>query len=87
VRWVVQVDFPFKDLEHFPPNPMNDFLPIKQSKNGQELPFKLGNYLCYLIYNSNIEGKKIITNIQDINKMPTHFFNQDQRQVINQTRV
>jgi len=29
---------------------MNEDLPIKQSKNGQELPFKLGNYLVHLIY-------------------------------------
>lgn len=52
VRWVVQCNLLFNNFEHLPPNPMNESLPIKQSKNGQELPFKLGNYLCYLIYHS-----------------------------------
>ena len=40
----------FNTFEFLPPNPMNDDLPIKQSKNGQELPFKLGNFLVNLIY-------------------------------------
>eukprot|EP00349_Pseudokeronopsis_sp_Brazil_P005839 CAMPEP_0202975576 /NCGR_PEP_ID=MMETSP1396-20130829/70183_1 /ASSEMBLY_ACC=CAM_ASM_000872 /TAXON_ID= /ORGANISM="Pseudokeronopsis sp., Strain Brazil" /LENGTH=32 /DNA_ID= /DNA_START= /DNA_END= /DNA_ORIENTATION= len=30
---------------------MNENLPVKQSKNGQELPFKLGNMLCQLLVN------------------------------------
>lgn len=34
VRWILSCDYQFKDLEHLPPNPMNDNLPIKQSKNG-----------------------------------------------------
>jgi hypothetical protein len=29
VRWVVTCEFPFIDLEHLPPNPMNENLPIK----------------------------------------------------------
>lgn len=50
IRWIVQCNQPFSNYEFLPPNPMNDDLPIKQSKNGQELPFKLGNFLVNLVY-------------------------------------
>ena len=46
VIWIVEVEYPFRKLENLPPNPMNENMPIKQSKNGQEIPFKLGNYLA-----------------------------------------
>ncbi|CDW72390.1 cleavage and polyadenylation specificity factor cpsf30-like [Stylonychia lemnae] len=73
VRWVVQGDYQFKDLEHLPLNPMNENMPIKQSKNGQELPFKLGNYLCYLIYHQKDPKKQILTTLEVINQMPVQF--------------
>jgi hypothetical protein len=42
---------------------MNENMPIKQSKNGQELPFKLGNYVCHLMYNFEDPSKKIHTTL------------------------
>jgi hypothetical protein len=29
IKWIVTCEFPFKELEYFPYNPMNDNLPIK----------------------------------------------------------
>lgn len=29
VRWIVTCEYPFRDLEHLPFNPMNENLPIK----------------------------------------------------------
>lgn len=66
VKWVMTCDFPFRNLEHLPPNPMNENMPIKNSKNGQELPFKLGNYVCYLLYNFNDPSKKIFVDLETI---------------------
>lgn len=46
VEWVVKnCYYHFKNLNNFPPNPLNDNKTIMQSKNGQELPGKQGNYL------------------------------------------
>ena len=60
VKWIVTCEYPFRNLEYLPPNPMNENMPIKNSKNGQELTFKLGNYLCHLIYNFSDPSKKIL---------------------------
>jgi YT521-B-like domain len=54
VRWIVQCNQPFSMFECMPNNPMNEDLPIKQSKNGQELPFKYGNFLCNMIYTCKV---------------------------------
>ena len=69
VRWVIQCNQMFSNFDELPPNPMNEDLPIKQSKNGQELPFKLGNYLCHLLYNSNQndQSTKILCSLDKIN--------------------
>ena len=72
VRWIIQCNQPFHNFEHLPTNPMNEELPIKQSKNGQELPFKLGNYLCYMIYGSGLKKEpesKILYPIEKINSI------------------
>lgn len=70
VRWIVSCNQQFYAFEHLPPNPMNEDLPIKQSKNGQELPFKLGNYLVHLIYqNAKTEPQaKIICTLEKLNQ-------------------
>ncbi len=58
---------------------MNENLPIKQSKNGQELPFKLGNYLVHLIYQNakNEPNAKIICTMErlnlDLSSKPVHY--------------
>ena len=53
-----------------PNNPMNEDLPIKQSKNGQELPFKHGNFLSNLIYNYRSPecDTKILVTLDKINQ-------------------
>ena len=46
VDWRVSgIQFHFKKLNGFPPNPLNENKTIMQSKNGQELIFSHGNYL------------------------------------------
>ena len=46
VEWIAKgLQFHFRNLNHFPPNPLNDNKTIMQSKNGQELPHRQGNYL------------------------------------------
>ena len=69
VRWIIQCNQMFNYFDDLPTNPMNEDLPIKQSKNGQELPFKLGNYLCYLLYNSKQSDlqTKVLCPISEIN--------------------
>jgi YT521-B-like domain len=34
LKWIVVCDYSFQNLHGFPGNPMNDNMPIKQSKNG-----------------------------------------------------
>lgn len=48
---------------------MNEELPIKQSKNGQELPFKLGNFLVNLIYmnSKNDPQSKVFCSLEQLN--------------------
>lgn len=77
VRWVVKGDFKFHDLDFMPPNPMNEDMPIKQSKNGQELPFKMGNYLCHLIYNQKDPNKKILCPLDKLNRAYQLTMNKD----------
>jgi hypothetical protein len=45
IRWIVQCQFPFSKIEHLI-NEKNDNQSIKNSKNGQEIPYKIGNYIC-----------------------------------------
>jgi YT521-B-like domain len=68
VRWIIQCNQPFNNFEHFPCNPMNEDLPIKMSMNGQELPFKIGNFLCYTIYNSQNSVNKILCSLKKVNE-------------------
>ncbi len=65
-NWIVRCEYPFAEMYGLPNNPMNENMPIKQSKNGQELPFKLGNYLCHLIYNYKDPSTKIINELDSI---------------------
>ena len=71
VRWIVQCNQMFTSFEYLPPNPMNDNLPIKQSKNGQELPFKHGNFLVNLIYQNakaDPQNSKVFTTLERLNQ-------------------
>ena len=46
LEWIVKnIFFHFRNLNNFPPNPLNENKTIMQSKNGQEIPFRQGNYL------------------------------------------
>lgn len=47
--------FPFKELENFPGNPLNENQPISKSFNGQELPYNIGNYLSYQMLREGLE--------------------------------
>jgi len=49
VNWLIKCNYPFKELECMPGNPLDEGQPITKSHNGQELPFNMGNYLCHLI--------------------------------------
>lgn len=68
VKWIISCDFPFRNLSNLPPNPMNDYNPIRQSKNGQELPYKLGNYLCHLLYNFEHPSKIVHCPLSNLNQ-------------------
>ncbi|TNV82731.1 hypothetical protein FGO68_gene3030 [Halteria grandinella] len=69
IRWIVHCNQMFSSFEFLPPNPMNDELPIKQSKNGQELPFKLGNFLVNLIYKNAVAdaSAKVFLTLEKLN--------------------
>ena len=46
VEWKTKmILLPFRNLNYFPLNPLNEYRTIMQSKNCQELPFKHGNFL------------------------------------------
>jgi len=46
IEWIVSgILFHFRCLNHFPTNPLNEDKTIMQSKNGQELPARQGNFL------------------------------------------
>ena len=46
IKWETSIMlYPFRLLSQFPPNNLNEYKTIMQSKNCQELPFRQGNYL------------------------------------------
>ena len=46
VKWETKLMlYSFRNLNMFPPNPLNEYKTIMQSKNCQELPFPQGNYV------------------------------------------
>ena len=48
IEWITpKIQYNFRNLNHFPLNPLNEYKTIMQSKNCQELPFKHGNFLVY----------------------------------------
>ena len=50
IKWIAKdIHFHYRNLNHFPVNPLNEGLTIMQSKNGQEIPQKQGNYLVTLM--------------------------------------
>ena len=56
VEWLLGCNFPFKVIEDFPGNPLNEHMPITKSYNGQELPNHLGNYLSHLKQKQGLES-------------------------------
>ena len=52
VEWIVKdIFYHFRNLNNFPLNPLNEHKTIMQSKNGQELPQKQGNFLVTQLQN------------------------------------
>lgn len=62
ISWLVKCSFPFRELDFFPGNPLNDGLPVCKSFNGQEILPEVGNYLCHLMY-QNAKDKKELAKI------------------------
>lgn len=65
VEWLLSCNFPYKEIEDFPGNPLNDHMPIGKSYNGQELPYNLGNYLSHLMLKKGLESQ------EDLNGQPS----------------
>lgn len=74
VQWLLQCQYPFRELDHLPGNPLNDYQPIYKSFNGQELSYEIGNYFCHLLFNQadkrqyNIDVLKDPQELKSINK-------------------
>ena len=49
IKWLFKCQFPFRDLVFLPGNPLNENQPVYKSFNSQEIPYKLGNFLCHLM--------------------------------------
>ena len=58
VKWLVTCNYPFRELDHLPGNPLNENMPIYKSYNGQEIYYELGNFLCDLLYRRAKTDKK-----------------------------
>ena len=50
ITWLLKCNYPYRELENLPGNPLNENMPIYKSFNGQELPSDLGNYLCQIMF-------------------------------------
>jgi hypothetical protein len=50
VKWLLKCNYPFRELDFLPGNPLNENQPIYKSYNGQEILYDLGNYFCDLLY-------------------------------------
>lgn len=48
IRWLRLGDLEVADIAHIS-NPLNDNLPVKMSRDGQELPFEIGAQLCDMV--------------------------------------
>lgn len=58
VNWLAKdIYYHFRNLNNFPPNPLNEDKTIMQSKNGQEIPSKQGNYLITLLLHEYKKSK------------------------------
>ena len=53
--WILTCQFPFKEMDDFPGNALNENMPVSKSYNGQELPYNIGNYLSYLMLREGLE--------------------------------
>jgi len=58
VNWILKCQYPFKQLDWLPGNPLNDNKPVYMSFNSQELPYNLGNYLSYLLLKEGLQQPK-----------------------------
>lgn len=49
VHWIKAANLPFGSTDHIP-NPLNENLPLRKSRDGQELPREIGETLCGLLW-------------------------------------
>lgn len=66
----MKCQFPFRNIDQLPGNPLNENLPIQKSFNGQELPCKLGNYLCHLILKEGVPKFDLLKEVKLESKEP-----------------
>ena len=59
VRWIQRCVYPFRDIVFLPGNPLNENQPVFKSFNSQEIPYKLGNFLCHILLRDGIPKDSI----------------------------
>ena len=56
ITWLLKCQYPFRDLDHLPGNPLNDNEPVFKGFNGQEIPARIGNYLSHLMLKDGMDN-------------------------------